>query len=151
MQKNMVKKILCVSSILAIAAFTAGCDDDSSDRRHAHRHNPPPHHRHHHHDRDNHRDHHHKPRREKCSNLVGEYSATALNDASASKGSTYSVDIFEDESGELYLGLPNGSDYPISFENGAGEVAGGSITEQADGNFVYKDKLGGMWLVEKNR
>jgi len=150
MQKNMVKKILCAVSILAIAAFTAGCDDDSSDRRHAHRHhhNPPPHHRPHHQDRD-HR--HHKPHREKCSNLVGEYSATALNDASASKGSTYNVDIFEDEGGKLYLGLPDGSDYPISIENGAGEVAGGTITQQADGNFVYKDKLGGMWLVEKNR
>ena len=80
--------------------------------------------------------------------MVGEYSAVALNNAATPKGTTVYVDIFEDDNDELYLELPNGSSYPISFNGNSGEVAGGTISKST-GSFVYKDKKGGMWLVEK--
>lgn len=166
MRKDTIRKILCAASILAIAAFTAGCDDGDDNRRHAHRHNPPPpppHHRPHHDDRAHrpappprhdtrrpHRDPNHRPPHERraFSDMEGEYKATALNNIVAAKGSSYYIDITEDNDA-LYLTLPNGAEYPITVQGEKMSVGGGEISKQASGNFVYKDKFGGMWLVEK--
>lgn len=158
MKKDTIKKMVCAASIVGIALFTMGCDDD--EHRHARRPHhyppPPPQHQPRHtpppkHDgrkpppkHDDKKPH----KRSAVIDMAGEYKATALNDAVTSKGATYSIDIIEDNK-ELYLILPTGAEYPISVEEGKLSVAGGEISEEAGGNFVYKDKMGGMWLVEK--
>ncbi|MBR3723185.1 MAG: hypothetical protein IKN12_10570 [Selenomonadaceae bacterium] len=172
MTRKTVKKLLAVSMILTVSMFTAGCDDDDDNDRkrpHKHAHNDHRDYRNHDRDRDSHKNQHrddhkntnqrddkrpHKPKPHHRSNMVGEYSAVAINNAVTPKGTTVYVDIFEDDNDDLYLELPNGSSYPISFDGNSGEVAGGAISKSAysaktDGSFVYKDKKGGMWLVEK--
>lgn len=170
-----VKRIICIGMISMVSLVTAGCDDDGDN----HRKKRPPQHAHHDHHsdhrydrnrkqpppppppppryKDNVRDdkrpekhpNEHKRPPARRSSMVGVYSALALNDVSVRKGTSYYVDIFEDESGELFLGLPNGKDYQISFDNGVGAVAGGTILEQDNGKFIYTDKKGGSWLIEK--
>lgn len=166
MTANLLKRVVCVAAISSIALVAAGCDDDDNNKKHRHAHRddhrryddrrdyrppppPPPPPRGKNIKERPPRDGKRPPRppREKKA-MEGVYSATALNDASVQKGKSYYVDIFEDN-GEMFLELPNGKEYPITFENGAGTVAGGNILEQDEGKFFYTDKKGGAWLIEK--
>ena len=149
------KKLAGAVALFAMCGGIAGCDDHHHHPRpphegrrgghHAHRppprdgnHRPPP--------RDGGR---HHGRRIHAS-LVGAYSAVALNDAVAPKGTNIFLDVVQGEDESLRLVDPTGKQYPIQFdaETGIGSVAGGSLSLEDD-HFVYKDAHGGVWLVER--
>ena len=112
-------------------------------------------------DRQNHRDHdrnrrndrddNNQYRRRHSSAFVGAYSARALNDAVTAKGTTFYLDVVQNEDASLALVLPSGKQYPIRFdaETGTGAVAGGSLSLREDGIFLYQDAKGGLWLIER--
>lgn len=81
--------------------------------------------------------------------MEGAYLAYALNDAVMPKGTEISLNVVQGEDESLRLVDPTGKKYPIQFdtEAGTGYVAGGSLSLREDGNFVYKDASGGVWLV----
>ena len=125
------KKLAAAVALFAACGLLAGCDDG--------RHHHPPHHPPHEEHRGgpppgNHNGHrpppkdsrHHGHRR--YASLAGTYAAFALNDAVMPKGTEISLSV-------------------VHAETGAGCVAGGSLSLRDDGNFVYKDACGGVWLV----
>ena len=81
--------------------------------------------------------------------MEGAYLAYALNDTVMPKGTEISLNVVQGEDESLRLVDPTGKKYPIQFdaEAGTGYVAGGSLSLREDGNFVYKDASGGVWLV----
>lgn len=83
--------------------------------------------------------------------MVGDYSARALNDAVAPKGTVISLKVVQTEDESLRLVDPTGKQYPIGFdtETNTGYIAGGSLSLREDGLFVYQDAKGGIWLVER--
>ena len=90
-------------------------------------------------------DHH----RRRPASLVGDYSAIALNDAVMPKGTEISLNVVQGADESLHLVDPTGNQYPIEFDadTGTGYIAGGSLSLRDDGQFVYKDAHGGVWLV----
>lgn len=152
------KKLAGVIALFAVSGLIAGCDD-----HHPHPHPNPPHEgrrgEHYGHrppprdDRHGHRPpagnggHHHGGRRH--ASLVGDYSAIALNDAVMPKGTEISLDVVQGDDESLRLVDPTGKQYPIQFDadTGTGYIAGGSLSLREDGQFVYKDARGGVWLV----
>ena len=152
------KKLAGVIALFAVGGLIAGCDD-----HHHHPHPHPPHDgrrgEHHGHrppprdDRHGHRPpagnggHHHGGRRH--ASLVGDYSAIALNDAVMPKGTEISLNVVQGDDESLRLVDPTGKQYPIQFDadTGTGYIAGGSLSLREDGQFVYKDARGGVWLV----
>ena len=179
MMSSITKKRLAGAlAVLSLSMLTLGCDDDYDDRHH-HPHHPPRHterdrdhhrhpdnehrrHRDEHRNRDQHRnrndgeqrqrpDGEHHRRRRPTAALAGTYTARALNDAVAAKGTTFTLDVVQRDDTSLALMLPSGKQYPISFnaDTGTGTVAGGSLTPREDGMFVYRDVKGGIWLIEK--
>ncbi|MBP5199590.1 MAG: hypothetical protein J6Z82_02930 [Schwartzia sp.] len=156
--KNL-KKLAGAVALFSACGLLAGCDDD---HHHPPPHHPPrpPHEDHHggphrddHHDRHDHRPpprdggRHHGHRR--FASLTGSYSAFALNDAVMPKGTEISLNVVQGEDESLRLVDPMGKQYPIQLdaETGVGSIAGGSLSLRKDGNFVYRDARGGVWLV----
>ena len=146
------KKLAGAVALFAVCGLLAGCDDGH--------HRPPPHHppgppheghRGGHYRPDHHghrpppRDGHHR----RYASLEGAYLAYALNDTVMPKGTEISLNVVQGEDESLRLVDPTGKKYPIQFdaEAGTGYVAGGSLSLREDGNFVYKDASGGVWLV----
>lgn len=80
---------------------------------------------------------------------MGDYSAIALNDAVMPKGTEISLNVVQGADESLHLVDPTGNQYPIEFDadTGTGYIAGGSLSLRDDGQFVYKDAHGGVWLV----
>ena len=146
------KKLAAAVALFAACGLLAGCDDG----RHHHPPHHPPHEEHRGgHPPGNHNGHrpppkdsrHHGHRRYAA--LAGSYAAFALNDTVMPKGTEISLRVVQGEDESLRLVDPTGKKYPIQFdaETGAGCVAGGSLSLRDDGNFVYKDACGGVWLV----
>ena len=146
------KKLAGAVALFAVCGLLAGCDDGH--------HRPPPHHPpgppHEGHRGGHYRpDHHgHRPpprggHHRRYASLEGAYLAYALNDAVMPKGTEISLNVVQGEDESLRLVDPTGKKYPIQFdaEAGTGYVAGGSLSLREDGNFVYKDAAGGVWLV----
>lgn len=140
------KKLAGAIAIFTIGGLIAGCDDD----HHNHPHPRPPHEdRHGSRHRDDHR---HRPHdRRRYASLIGTYSARALNDVVATKGTTISLQVIQGNDETLRLVDPTGKQYRIGFdaETNTGYIAGGSLSLREDGLFVYTDAKGGVWLVEK--
>ena len=150
------KKLAGVIALFAVSGLIAGCDDHhphphpphDGRRGEHHGHRPPPRD-----DRHGHRPpagnggHHHGGRRH--ASLVGDYSAIALNDAVMPKGTEISLNVVQGDDESLRLVDPTGKQYPIQFDadTGTGYIAGGSLSLREDGQFVYKDARGGVWLV----
>lgn len=146
------KKLAGAVALFAVCGLLAGCDDGH--------HRPPPHHPpgppHEGHRGGHYRpDHHgHRPpprggHHRRYASFEGAYLAYALNDAVMPKGTEISLNVVQGEDESLRLVDPTGKKYPIQFdaEAGTGYVAGGSLSLREDGNFVYKDASGGVWLV----
>lgn len=149
------KKLAGVVALFAACGLLAGCDDH---HHHPHPHPPrPPHEGRrggpHGGDRHGHRPpprdgrHHHGHRR--YASLTGSYTAFALNDAVMPKGTEISLSVVQGEDDSLRLVDPMGKQYPIQFDadTDTGSIAGGSLSLREDGNFVYRDAHGGVWLV----
>ena len=155
------KKLAGAIALFAVSGLLAGCDD-----HHHHPHPRPPHEGHRgdrprdgrHGHRPPPRDGHHRPRhgngdhrhdRRRHAALVGDYSAIALNDAVMPKGTEISLNVVQGADESLHLVDPTGNQYPIEFDadTGTGYIAGGSLSLRDDGQFVYKDAHGGIWLV----
>ena len=135
-------KILGAVVILSLGVLLTGCEEE----HHGHRSPPPRHegHRHHEHHSssrgDYHTNYHHHWR--------GRYRAVAMNDLSTAKGTEVNLEIVE-VNGELYLLDP--MDRMVRFHPEGEEtakVAGGYLNRK-NGQFIYKDPQGGIWLVEK--
>lgn len=146
------KKLAGAVALFAVCGLLAGCDDGN---HHHHRHPEPPREaRRGEHHRDTHHGHRPPPRdghHRRHAALVGSYSALALNDAVMPKGTEISLDVVQGEDESLRLVDPTGKKYPIQFdaETGTGYIAGGSLSLRGDGQFVYKDAQGGVWLVQR--
>lgn len=142
------KKLTGAIALCAICGLIAGCDDGHRHpQRHAHRGD---YHRTEHHGqrhRPTNGSRHHGHRRHTA--LAGAYTAIALNDEVMPKGTEISLHVDKGEDESLRLVDPAGKSYPVRFdaETGTGDVAGGSLSLREDGNFVYQDAYGGVWLV----
>ncbi len=157
------KKLAAAVALFAVCGLLAGCAEDNHYRHHPHphpeshpqpRHHPPHKTRH----SDHHREHAHRPPprdgrhhhgHRRHASLVGSYAALALNDALVPKGTEISLNVVQGNDDALRLVDPTGKQYPIQFdaETGVGYIAGGSLSSREDGNFVYEDASGGVWLV----
>ena len=147
------KKLAGAVALFAVCGLLAGCDDDN---HHHHPPRPPQEARR----SDHHRDHGHRPPprddrhyhgHRRHASLVGSYSALALNDAVMPKGTEISLNVVQGSDESLRIVDPTGKQYPIQFdaETDIGYIAGGNLSLREDGNFIYEDARGGVWLVMK--
>ena len=65
------------------------------------------------------------------------------------KGTEIFLNVVQGEDDSLRLVDPTGKQYAIQFDadSGVGTIAGGRLSLRDDGNFVYRDARGGVWLV----
>lgn len=133
-------KVLGAVVILSLGVMLAGCEEE----HHGHRPPPPrhethrhPEHRHHH----EHHPHHHHWR--------GRYRAVAMNDLSTAKGTEINLEIVE-VNGELYLLDPLDRMFRFHVQDEETAKVAGGYLKRENGQFVYKDVRGGIWLVEKD-
>jgi len=132
-------KILGAVVILSLGVVLAGCEEE---HHHGHRPPPPPHHEHRHPEHHGHHHLHHHWR--------GRYRAVAQNNLSTAKGTQINLEIVE-VNGELYLLDPLDRMFRFHVQNDdTAKVAGGYLKKE-NGQFIYKDVKGGIWLVEKDR
>ena len=136
-------KILGAVVILSLGVLLTGCEEE-----HHHGHRPPPEgHRHPEHrhrnssrgDYHTNYDHHWR----------GRYRAVAMNDLSCKEGTKVNLEVLE-VNGELYLLDPLDRMFRFHPEGDTAKVAGGYLSRK-DGQFIYKDVRGGIWLVEKDQ
>ncbi len=142
------KKLTGAIALCAMCGLIAGCDGGNRQPpRHAHRgeYHRAKHHGNRHRPVDGSRHHGHR----RHASLAGAYTAIALNDEVMPKGTEIALNVDQGEDESLRLVDPTGKSYPIHFNaaTGTGDVAGGSLSLREDGNFVYNDAHGGVWLV----
>ena len=137
-------KILGAVVILSLGVVLTGCEEE----HHSHRPPPPRHETHRHHEHrhssrgDYHTNYHHHWR--------GRYRAVAMNDLSTAKGTQINLEVLE-VNGELYLLDPMGRTFRFHSEgDDTAKVAGGYLKKE-NGQLIYKDARGEIWLVEKDQ
>lgn len=131
-------KILGAVVILSLGVLLTGCEDE----HHGHRPPPPPRHEEHRHPERRHHEHHH--------HWKGRYRAVAMNNLSCEKGTEINLEVLE-VNGELYLLDPMGRTFRFHSEgDDTAKVAGGYLKKE-NGQLIYKDVRGGIWLVEKDQ
>ena len=140
-------KVLSAVAILSIGLLLSGCEEE---HHHGHRPPPPPDHRHHEHYR--HHEHRGTSRGEYHTHYHhwrGRYRAVAQDNISSVKGTEINLEVME-VNGELYLldPLDRMFRFHVKGEDMA-KVAGGYLKKEDNGQFIYKDVRGGIWLVEK--
>ena len=134
-------KILGAVVILSLGVMLTGCEEE-----HHHGHRPPPPPPHHGHRHPDHRHHDHHPHH----HWRGRYRAVAMNNLSTAKGTEINLEIVE-VNGELYLLDPLDRMFRFHVQDEeTAKVAGGYLKKE-NGQFVYKDVKGGIWLVEKDQ
>lgn len=139
-------KVLSAVAILSIGLLLSGCEEE-----HHHGHRPPPdhrhpeHHRHHHEHRGTSRGEYHTH----YHHWRGRYHAVAMNDISCKEGTEVNLEVLE-VNGELYLLDPLDRMFRFHVEGeDVAKVAGGYLKKENNGQYIYKDVRGGIWLVEK--
>lgn len=133
-------KVLGAVVILSLGVLLAGCEEEQHYDRHGHR-PPPPRHETHRHPEHRHHPHHNHWR--------GRYRAVAMNNLSTAKGTEVNLEVLE-VNGELYLLDPLDRMFRFHVEGeDMAKVAGGYLKKE-NGQFIYKDVRGGIWLVEKD-
>lgn len=134
-------KVLGAVVILSLGVVLAGCEEEN----HHHGHRPPPP-RHETHRHPEHRQHHeHHPRH----HWRGRYRAVAQNNISAKRGTEVNLEVLE-VNGELYLLDPLDRMFKFHVQDEETAKVAGGYLKREDGQFVYKDVRGGIWLVEKD-
>ena len=139
-------KVLSAVAILSIGLLLSGCEEE---HHHGHRPPPPPDHgRHEHHRHPDHHRHSSRGEYDTHHHWRGRYRAVAQNNLSADKGTRVSLEVLE-VNGELYLLDPLDRMFKFHVEGeDTAKVAGGYLKKE-NGQFIYKDVRGGIWLVEK--
>lgn len=140
-------KILGAVVILSLGVVLTGCEEE----HHSHR-PPPPRHETHRHPEHRHHEHRHSSRGDYHTNYHhwrGRYRAVAMNDLSTAKGTEINLEVLE-VNGELYLLDPLDRMFRFHPEGDTAKVAGGYLKKE-NGQFIYKDVRGGIWLVEKDQ